>query len=376
MNISHISLAAAAVSACMAAAVLGACGGGGGGGGGGVGGAAGPQFNSGKFIGYVNDTVNPEDMVLIPDTNWVVASTDKTPEKTKPAYLYAINASTGVARIVDAKVAAQPTAGEPSCKPIRLNDLEMSGLGMRKGKGINGTHQLMAVNRGQRMSIEFFEIDVSDSSPSFTWTGCLVMPAKAFPNDVVSTSNGGLAITVSYETDNSHLVEQLGKGENTGYLLEWTKEGGFTRVPGSEASLTNGVEVDPDGKFYYVANWGAGKLLRLPTSSGSGGAPVTADIGLRPDNFSWTRAGTLILAGHFLSQSPSEIFGCVGSSTDICPVPFKIIEVDPKTMSLMRVLVDGTAMDAYAGATTGLEVGDEIWASSFRHNKIARYRKP
>lgn len=363
MKKSHIrSLVAATLTACLAAAAVTACGGG---------------TQRGQFIGYVNDTVNPEDMVQIPETSWVVASTDKTPGKAKPGYLYLIDSRTGVAKLVDAKVSPTPAAGDPSCKPVPLNTLEMSGLGLVKGKGINGTYQLMAVNRGpagERMSIEFFEIDVSGASPAFTWTGCLMMPAKAFPNDVVSTGNGGLAVTVSYETDNTTLIDQLVKGENTGYLLEWTKQGGFVRVPGSESSLTNGVEIDPDGKSYYVANWGAGKLLRLPTSSGSG-SPLVVDLGVRPDNFSWSKAGTLIVAGHFLSQSPKDIFGCVGTSADICPVPFKIIEVDPKTLSTIRVLVDGTAMDTYAGATTGLEVGDEIWASSFRYNKIARYWK-
>jgi hypothetical protein len=354
------SLAAAALTACLAAATLVACGG--------------ADQPSGQFIGYVNDTVNPEDMVLIPESNWVVASTDKTPEKPKTAYLYAIDARTGVAKSVDAKVAPVATAGDPSCTSIPLGSLEMSGLGLARSKGANGSHQLMAVNRGQRMSIEFFEIDMSGSSPAFTWTGCLLMPAKAFPNDVASTANGGLAVSVSFQTDNTTLIDQLVKGENTGYLLEWTKQTGFTRVPNSESSLTNGVEVDPDGKFYYLSNWGAGKLLRLPTSAGSD-SPLVVDIGLRPDNLTWTKSGTLIVAGHFMSQSPADIFGCVGSSLDICPVPFKIIEVDPRTLSIIRVLVDGTTMNNYAGATTGLEVGNEIWASSFRYNKIARYWK-
>ncbi|WP_417803329.1 hypothetical protein [Thalassospira lucentensis] len=63
-----------------------------------------------------------------------------------------------------------------------------------------------------------------------------------------------------------------------------------------------------------------------------------------------------------------------GADAEICPVPFKIIEVDPKSLKILWVVVDGEAMKTFAGATTGLEVGDEIWASSFRNSKIARYR--
>jgi CRISPR/Cas system-associated protein Csm6 len=101
--------------------------------------------------------------------------------------------------------------------------------------------------------------------------------------------------------------------------------------------------------------------------------PVLTNIGIKPDNLSWSKTGTLIVAGQI--QSASKIFKCVASNVDVCSIPFKIIEVDPKTLKTIRVLVDEAAARAYSGATSGLQVGNEIWVSSFRNNKIARYRK-
>lgn len=327
------------------------------------------KLHAQEFIGYIQNTINPEDMVVVNKTHWVIASTDKTPSKKKPGYLYLINSLSGKAELVNAKIAPIPTAGDPSCKPIVMSDLAMSGLAMRNKT--DGAHQLIAVNRGKRMSVEFFNVDLSGSKPALTWSGCVVMPAKAFPNAVVPIGQDGLAMTISFETDNTQLIEQLEEKENTGYLLEWTKRKGFTRVPNSELPLNNGLKISPDGKFYYIAGWGGETLLRLPTASGSG-KPLLVNIGVKPDNLSWSSTGKLIVAGQI--QSAAKIFSCVASNKDICPVPFKIIEVDPTNLTTLRVLVDGVKMDTYAAATTGLEVDNEMWVSSFRNNKIARYR--
>jgi hypothetical protein len=321
-----------------------------------------------EFIGHVQNVVNPEDLARVPGTPWVVASSDKTPGKAKPNYLYLIDSTTNIAQPVDAEIAPQSTVGDPSCKPVDLHHLAMSGLGMRTLT--DGTHQLMAVNRGERMSIEFFDIDLSAVTPGFTWAGCVIMPDKAFPNAVVPTQNGGLAVTISFETDNTHLIQQLERKQNTGYLLEWRPHHGFLRVPGSELPLDNGLKIDAAGKYYYLAGWGSETLLRIPTSKGHG-SPLQVNVGVKPDNLSWSDAGTLIVAGQ--TQSATEIFQCVASDTDICRTPFKVIEIDPETLTTVRVLVDGQKMDTYSAATTALQVGRELWVSSFRNNKIARY---
>lgn len=322
-----------------------------------------------EFVGYIDNVYNAEDLVLIPGTDWVVASSLKAPEKVKPAYLYLINAKTHAVEIVDAKISPSSTAGDPSCKPIDLKSIGFSGMGTRDGT--NGKHQLLAVGRSERFSIEFFDIDASGEKPVLTWAGCVVMPDKAVPNHVVATANGGMAVTVPSETTNKNLIEQLEKKENTGYLLTWTREAGFTRVAGGESGFTNGLEVDADGTHYFVSDWGGEKLLRVPASAGTE-KPVSVDLGMRPDNMNWTRAGTLYVAGHM--QSPTKALGCVATKVDVCPVPFKILEVDPKTMSVLRVVVDGTSMENFAAATGALEVGDEIWSGSFRNTKIARYK--
>ncbi|MDW8847301.1 hypothetical protein SD961_15635 [Erwinia sp. MMLR14_017] len=112
-------------------------------------------------------------------------------------------------------------------------------------------------------------------------------------------------------------------------------------------------------------------ILRLSTSSGTG-KTLQVNIGMKPDNLSWFGDGKLIVTGQL--QSATSIFKCVAFDRNICLVPFKIIEVEPDTLATVRVLADGEKMATYAAATTGLEVGNELWVSAFRNATIARYR--
>lgn len=322
-------------------------------------------------VGYVTGLVNAEDMVSLPNTPWVFASSDKTPDKPKPDYLYLIDARTKAARPVQADRAEGSTAGDPTCRPIPFDKLAMSGLGLRRKS--DGSYQLMGVNRGTRMSIEFFDIGQPDPVPTVTWAGCLVMPDRAFPNAVVPFGDTGLAVTISFETDNDRFLAEIDRGEPTGYLLTWNPGQGFARVPGGEASLNNGIAVDPDQKHWYIADFGGQSLLRLPIAPGTE-PPLRVDLGGRPDNVHWTHSGRLVVA--VLLASVPAIFDCAASSDDVCPMPFKIVEVDPKTMKPVRTVVSEPLAEGYGGATAALWVGDELWISSYRNTGIARYASP
>jgi sugar lactone lactonase YvrE len=70
----------------------------------------------------------------------------------------------------------------------------------------------------------------------------------------------------------------------------------WQKVPGSEASGANGIEISKDGRWYYVAAWGSQSFFRL---SRGGATPVRNEIplGFRVDNIHWGRNGKLLATG-------------------------------------------------------------------------------
>ena len=71
---------------------------------------------------------------------------------------------------------------------------------------------------------------------------------------------------------------------------EWHTGKGWTKIPGSEASGANGLEISKDGKTLYGATWGNQAFFRLSL----GQAAVKRDdikLGFRADNVRWSPDG-------------------------------------------------------------------------------------
>jgi sugar lactone lactonase YvrE len=69
----------------------------------------------------------------------------------------------------------------------------------------------------------------------------------------------------------------------TGDVWEYHAATGWKRVPGSEGTAPNGLEISKDGQWLYVAGWAEEKLTRLSR----GQMPVKKDVielGFRPEN--------------------------------------------------------------------------------------------
>jgi len=149
-------------------------------------------------------------------------------------------------------------------------------------------------------------------------------------------------------------LQKMMAGEKNGELWEWHTASGWQKVPGSEAAGANGIELSDDGKTIYMAAWGSQSFIRLTR----GATPPKRDeipLGFRVDNIHFARDGTLLAAGQ-ITDPPSR------SS--------RVVRVDPKTLAVRDVL---TLPDnaAFAGNTTAIEVGDQLWLGSYRGNRIA-----
>ena len=157
---------------------------------------------------------------------------------------------------------------------------------------------------------------------------------------------------------------KLQAGQVTGNVLEWHKGTGFKAVPNSEMSGANGIEIDPEGRYYFVNAWGSQELIRIARADHQ---RTSVPVGMLVDNNAWTWDGRLIVVGQ--AMPAKDIGACLANAK--CPIPFKAIEFDPATLK-SKVLID--EKDVIWAATSPRPVNDELWIGSQRTNRIARYK--
>ncbi len=328
------------------------------------------DVRSAQLVGYIDDIQDPEDLVELPGTNWVIASGRKAVGTDQPGHLYLINSETGKSEIIypDARANAPTHELGASCPSAPdPQNFEAHGLGLRTG--LNGKSQLYVVNhafpKGGREAIELFSIDASGGKPVISWSDCVPTPAHAWFNDVVALPEGGFAATNFMDPTDKDTNEKLQNGQDNGNVLEWHRDSGFTTVPNSNMSGANGIEIDPAGKYYFVNAWGSQELVRISRTDHRRKTALVA--GVLVDNNAWTWDGRLIVVGQALS---ARVIGdCLADLK--CPVPFKVVEFDPSTMQ-SRTLID--EKDKTWAATSPRPVNGELWLGSQRTNRIARYK--
>ena len=294
--------------------------------------------------GYICGQQAPEDLVAIgPD--WVAAAVMAGTGginliRVSDRMSYHVYPADGAAERLD-------TTTYPDCPgPPSAGAFTTHGLYAEPGPG--PVHRLFAVGHGARESIEVFEIDTSPAMPAVTWIGCAIAPEPIGLNSVRGLPDGGF-ITTNYNARNAPMTAMM-RGEVNGELWEWHTASGWQKVPGSEASGANGLELSADGETLYVAAWGNQQFFRL---SRGAEPPVreTIDLDFRMDNIHWARDGRLLAVGH------------VGQD-------WRVVMIDPETLDLEEIYRQN-AVPGFGGGTTALEVGDELWIGSFRGDRIA-----
>ena len=358
-------------------------------------------------VAFICGVINPEDVVAIPDTNFVVAS--------------GYGGGGGIHFIShrdETRLQVYPTPNPrlrhdadayPDCPgpidPAEGDQFNAHGLNLLPVE--EGLHHLYVVHHGFRESIEIFEIDtryqgaVSVSpTPGFAWIGCVVAPGAMTLNSVSPLPGGGFAATAPFvppgwtppgtatgadeaaadadETDDAEAAataeELAAAGEldiagSYGVVWEWSPAGGWSIVPGSESAGPNGIEASPDGEWLYVNLWAGRQVLRLSR----GRDPVEkqiAELSFHPDNIRWQADGTLLTAGHDAPDLLARIQECLAVLCD--GMSSHVARVDPDTLAVTDV-VDEPATEDFFTATAALQVNDEIWVGSVRGDRIARY---
>jgi hypothetical protein len=242
------------------------------------------------------------------------------------------------------------------------------GISLRPGE--DQVHTLFVVRHGAREAIEVFEVDASGETLSLTWIGCVLPPpgGPAAPahdfNSVIWLPGGGLAVT-----------RLMGVDE----VWEWHGGDGWSAVPGSQGVSPNGIEVSPDGRYYYIGGWGTETLYRLSRE-----APHQRDelwVGFRIDNVHFDDSGRLLAAGHDATEQ--QVFDCVlnpdGSyATDnsrCTSIISRVLRVDQDLQNDEEIFRYRTNEYLPLG-TAAIQVDDEIWIGGLVGERIAVIEAP
>jgi hypothetical protein len=125
----------------------------------------------------------PEDLVLVPDTRWLIASgmaagsglrlIDTQAKMSRDLFTVAVS----TARADKTRFASCPG-------PLDAKQAVLHGLSLRPAQP--GRYTLYATNHGGRESVEVFEVDARGAAPSAVWIGCVMMPDKLAANSVAA----------------------------------------------------------------------------------------------------------------------------------------------------------------------------------------------
>ena len=304
-------------------------------------------------IQFICDLVSPEDIAIVPGSEWAIASGAREGGR---IHLVSVRDKTTTVLFPTPQpderfdTTTYPTCPGPLDEPLEA--FRAHGLYLKPGQG--AVHTLYVVHHGTRESVEVFEVDAEATPPSLTWVGCAPALSTIAFNSVVALPEGGLAATSG----------------RTGDVWEWQTATGWRRVPGSEDTAPNGLEISKDGRWMYIAGWSEEKLTRISL----GQTPVQRDVvelGFRPDNLRMSPDGSVLFAaGHTDKdgRSITEPREPIRETTNVS-------KIDPQTLDVRRVF-EHPAMDGFVASTTATQIENEMWLGSYRGDRIAYFPAP
>jgi len=327
---------------------------------------------------------NPEDLVLIPGTRWLVATGMK-----EGSGLKLVDTGAKTARVFYTGQAAQQrpdTKLFPNCPaPPDAKIFNAHGLYLRRAEA-PGIYKLYVVSHGALESIQVFTVDGNGAQPSLTWTGCVPMPEgnKAYPslgaqatpsrlaaNSVAAFSDGTIIATVPQRPGSTN-VQRL-RGESTGDVVEW-KPGtaAFRVVQGTQLAGNNGIEISLDEKEFYVVSFGAHTVVAFSRQDPRKPLRQSVAPGFMPDNLRWS--GNRLIATGPMYDEPA----CGGTRLAVVDNPvltachrgFMVAQLDPKAMA-WTILAYAEPNPAISVVSAGVVVGDTLWIGSAAADAIA-----
>ena len=148
-----------------------------------------------------------------------------------------------------------------------------------------------------------------------------------------------------------------------GHAVEWTPDGGWRELPGTEGIVTNGVQTSADGSIVYVNYTLGDKVIAVNRATGE--QLWSAEVE-HPDNTSWTSDGNLLIAS--IRADLLTVLKCIEADKEFCPIDFAVVEVDPESGATSTLAEGGGP--PFGLATVAVRVGDKIYLGSATGERI------
>lgn len=327
-----------------------------------------PACHPDAELDYVCGLQRPEDLLAIPGTSWLVASGFapgaglRFIETRRRAVVPAYQRLASQVSSDDALESHCPGPVDPALFNAR-------GLSLR---ALSPRHfELLVVNHGGRESVEIFELRVEDDVPMLRWRGCLLLPEGQVGNSVAAFADGTVLVTVL--TRPGTAIADFVEGRNTGAVWQWQADSmEFRQLPGTELPGNNGIEVDPDGRHFYVVAFGWHAVAVFDRERGGGPVDLITAPDFMPDNLHWSD-GRLLLAGMRYDEP-----ACGGTRRVIdgvadpmlCHRGWVVGELDLPARRISTVAY-GRPAPHFNGLSAAARVNGELWLGSFQSDRLA-----
>ncbi len=227
--------------------------------------------------------------------------------------------------------------------------------------------QLLVVNHGDTEQVLFFEVQSSvEGPPAILWRGCVQFPENTVLNDVVALPDGGFAVTHMYDGGHS-LFSQLGSilGIIKGHVWRWNPETGARIIPGSSASMPNGIAVADDGRSIWVNNYIEGEVWQYDLSTDQVLAKVPVP---NIDNSEWLDSQHLLIASH--NSSILRVMTCIGLTEGSCGGGSDLVLLNTETLET-EILYSLKEGGPFGPATVAVPYDGDLIAGSFSGDRLA-----
>ena len=307
---------------------------------------------------------NPEDLVPLPDGSGLIVSEMGEFMLDTPGGLSTLDLATGKrGEIAIDWNGADEAWGSAGCEAPDIAAFSPHGIDLTTRP--DGKHQLLVVNHGKREAVEFLELASHDGIWSLTWRGCALPPGDPFINDVAGLAYGGFLVTHMWDksTPFERIAELYAKGEAMGWVWEWQADAGFTKLPGSDEVMPNGIAVNADNSKVFVNVYLGNRTIRIDRASGEVDGSFQVQ---QPDNITVDADGNLWVASHRhdpLGQT------CAGVTQGPCLLPYEVVRADPDTLETEVVVSGDGAPMGYT--TVALAIGERIYMGSAHGDRIA-----
>jgi hypothetical protein len=316
-------------------------------------------------LGFVDGLHQPEDILQIGDTRWIIVSGME-----KGASLSLIDADAKTARPFFTGQSQPDPHMYPDCPAPDPTVFNTQGLALFPERTA-GLYRLYAVSHFPFEAIHVFAIDARQAEPVTAWTGCVKL-TDGRANAVTAKRDGAILANMSLR--GSFTADDYSKrGIKTGGIYAWSPVTKAVRMlPGTEQRGNNGIEISQDETQVYVAVPTDEVVAVYDLADTAKGPRLVATPGWRVDNIHWS-GGKLIAAGRvtvgpLCGGMPRKPAAAQGDPS--CNWGWRAAALDPVRLD-WNVVADGAADPEFGGVTTALIREGAVWLGSYQKDRVA-----